>query len=222
MAMPAAPMDDSGPPAAERRFRTARTLRLGTFHIGSAMSDVLVSSVLNRVLIRPFRLHGVAGGAAARPALPAVTVEPLGRRAQRHLRGRAVRPHPLHLGRPRADDDRPGADRRQPGMVRQRPGAGRLADRDRRISLLRGRRPDLRKSLPGAGSTLCSRGEAGHGHRDRGDGADRLFSAGGAGLRPADGALRAAPVLAHGGTHHRRRRPVLAGVDRRRRTPRTG
>lgn len=53
-AMPAAPMDDSSPPAAERRFRTARTLRLGTFHIGSAMSDVLVSSVLNRVLISHF------------------------------------------------------------------------------------------------------------------------------------------------------------------------
>ena len=54
MAMPAAPMDDSSPPAGERRFRTARTLRLGTFHIGSAMSDVLVSSVLNRVLISHF------------------------------------------------------------------------------------------------------------------------------------------------------------------------
>lgn len=53
MAMPA-PMGDSSPPAGERRFRAARTLRLGTFHIGSAMSDVLVSSVLNRVLISHF------------------------------------------------------------------------------------------------------------------------------------------------------------------------
>ncbi len=47
-------MEDSSPSAAERRFRTVRTLRLGTFHIGSAMSDVLVSSVLNRVLISHF------------------------------------------------------------------------------------------------------------------------------------------------------------------------
>ena len=37
-----------------RHFRTARTIRLGSFHIGSAMSDVLISSVLNRVLISHF------------------------------------------------------------------------------------------------------------------------------------------------------------------------
>lgn len=37
-----------------RRFRTIRTLRLGSFHIGSAMSDVLISSVLNRILISHF------------------------------------------------------------------------------------------------------------------------------------------------------------------------
>ena len=42
------------PAAAPRRFRTLRTFRLGTFHIGSAMSDVLVSSVLNRILITHF------------------------------------------------------------------------------------------------------------------------------------------------------------------------
>ncbi len=42
------------PPAAPRRFRTLRTLRLGTFHVGSAMSDVLVSGVLNRILISHF------------------------------------------------------------------------------------------------------------------------------------------------------------------------
>lgn len=41
-------------PMEQRRFHTARTLRLGSFHIGSAMSDILVSSVLNRILISHF------------------------------------------------------------------------------------------------------------------------------------------------------------------------
>ena len=44
-------MDDIEPAIQRRQFNTARTLLLGSFHIGSAMSDVLVSSILNRILI---------------------------------------------------------------------------------------------------------------------------------------------------------------------------
>lgn len=47
-------MDDIEPAIERRQFNTARTLLLGTFHIGSAMSDVLVSSILNRILISHF------------------------------------------------------------------------------------------------------------------------------------------------------------------------
>ena len=91
-----------------RRFRTVRTLRLGSFHIGSAMSDVLVSSVLNRVLISHF---GFMAWPVALLLSLRYLLSPLslwaGARSDISAAA-AVRPHAIHLGRTRADDDRPG------------------------------------------------------------------------------------------------------------------
>src|SRR5687767_9392277 len=44
------------------RFRFGRVLRLSSFHIGSAMVDILVASVWNRVMISDFHISPSAIG----------------------------------------------------------------------------------------------------------------------------------------------------------------
>ncbi|HRX04756.1 MAG TPA: hypothetical protein P5148_16540, partial [Anaerolineae bacterium] len=39
------------PEAAPPRFRVWRSIKIGTFHIGSSMTDVLLSGIWNRVMI---------------------------------------------------------------------------------------------------------------------------------------------------------------------------